>query len=315
MRLFYFSIVTVFLTWILLLIGGVVNPMGASLACPDWYFIPTCNGELLPEMTGGVLYEHGHRLWASLVGLLTVVLMISIWFLRATDKTVRILSLLAVVLVAFQGTLGGITVLLGLSAFVSTLHLVTAMGFFCLLIYISFCLYPKSIIGFKEDGKRVFVAIATILTLLQILLGGLVRHVGAGLACGDDWISCGPQFWPDWTLGQLHMLHRIMGYILAFVVVYACVVSAREAKRCGFILAQKIVWWPIILIGLQISLGLATVATVRSVFFVSLHTAVGALLLASLFILYLSLKARSAREDFVFTNIISSHTQSYWAAH
>ncbi len=292
MRLFYFSLMTVFSTWILLLIGGVVNPMGASLACPDWYFIPTCNGELLPEMTGGVLYEHGHRLWASMVGLLTIFLTVLIWFSKMTNKNIRALSLLAVLLVAFQGTLGGITVLLGLSAFVSTLHLVTAMGFFCLLIYISYCLYPKAIVGFKEDGKRAVVGLATVLVLAQILLGGWVRHVGAGLACGDDWISCGPQFWPDWTLGQLHMLHRMMGYFLAGMVIYACMVGAREAKRCGFIFAQKIVWWPIALIGVQIVLGLATVATVRSVFFVSLHTAVGALLLASLWVLYLSLKAR-----------------------
>ena len=307
MRLFYFSIVTVLATWILLLIGGIVNPMGASLACPDWYFIPTCNGQLLPEMTGGVLYEHGHRLWASLVGLLTIILTIAIWFIRAFDKTVRGLSILAVFLVAFQGTLGGITVLLGLSAFVSTLHLVTAMAFFCLLIYISYCLYPKTIVGFPEAGQRRLVGITVILALAQILLGGWVRHAGAGLACGDDWISCGPLFWPAWSLGQWHMLHRIMGYFLAGMVIHACTVAAREAKRCGFVFAQKIAWWPILLVCVQIGLGLATVATVRTVFFVSLHTAFAALLLAALFTLYLCLKGRAA--------LTSSHIQSQRAAH
>lgn len=315
MRLFYFSIATILATWILLLIGGIVNPMGASLACPDWYFIPTCNGQLLPEMTGGVLYEHGHRLWASLVGLLTIALSVAIWFLRALDKTVRALSILAVFLVAFQGTLGGITVLLGLSAFVSTLHLVTAMGFFCLLIYISYCLYPKAIAGFKEEGRRSVIGITVILSLAQILLGGWVRHVGAGLACGDDWISCGPLFWPAWSLGQLHMLHRIMGYGLAGMVVYACVVGDREAKRGGFVFAQKIVWWPVILVCAQIGLGLATVATVRSVFFVSLHTAFAALLLAALFTLYLSLKSRPAKVDYAFSSATPSHIQSHLEAH
>src|SRR5580704_11003722 len=65
---FYFSLVTIFATWCLLIVGGLVNPMGASMACPDWYFFPTCNGELWPDMVGGVLYEHGHRLAASVVG-------------------------------------------------------------------------------------------------------------------------------------------------------------------------------------------------------------------------------------------------------
>ena len=51
MKPFRLAFATTVATWILLLIGGLVNPMGASMACPDWYFIPTCNGELLPEMT------------------------------------------------------------------------------------------------------------------------------------------------------------------------------------------------------------------------------------------------------------------------
>jgi heme A synthase len=316
MRLFYFSLVTVFSTWILLLIGGIVNPMGASLACPDWYFIPTCNGQLLPEMKGGVLYEHGHRLWASLVGLLTIALAVAIWFLRNSDKSLRILSIFGVLLVAFQGILGGVTVLLGLNVFISTFHLVTAMSFFCLLIYISYCLYPKAIVGFLGEGKRGIVGIAAVLALVQIMLGGLVRHVGAGLACGDDWLSCGSQFWPAWSLGQLHMLHRIMGYCLAAMVFFVCLIGAREAKRCGFVFAQKVVWLPIILVCVQIGLGLATVATVRSVFFVSLHTAFGALLLASLFTLYLSLKSRAAKVEYSFpSRVTPSHIQNRWVAH
>src|SRR3989338_6460432 len=173
MRLYYFSCVLVFFTWVLLWIGGLVNPMGASLACPDWYFIPTCNGQLLPAMTGGVLFEHGHRLWASMVGLLTVILAIGIWVSKRTDKTLRVLSLIAVLGVALQGTLGGVTVFLGLSATLSTLHLVVAMGFFCLLIYLSIRLYDDSALVGGEAGFLISFA----LTFVQILLGGLIRHV------------------------------------------------------------------------------------------------------------------------------------------
>ncbi|MDA0712806.1 MAG: COX15/CtaA family protein [bacterium] len=301
MKLFYFSLFTVLSTWILLAIGGLVNPMGASLACPDWYFIPTCNGEIWPEMTGGVLYEHGHRLWASLVGFLTVILFLLVWFSKKVSNRIRYWSLFAIFLVAFQGTLGGVTVLMGLSAFVSTLHLITAMGFFCLLIYITFNLYPGA---FKVDisARRGMVKVTIGLVLLQILLGGLVRHVGAGLACGDDWMSCGPSFWPDWHLGQLHMLHRLVGYFLAAMVACSCIYANREAKQFNLKLTKEIVWLPIILTIVQIALGLATVATVRSVSIVFLHTAVGALLLASLFLLYLSMHRK-------FNEV--SHTQNH----
>lgn len=301
MKLFYFSLFTVLSTWILLAIGGLVNPMGASLACPDWYFIPTCNGQIWPEMTGGVLYEHGHRLWASVVGFLTVILFFLVWFSKKVSNKIRYLALLATFLVAFQGTLGGITVLMGLSAFVSTLHLITAMGFFCLLIYISFNLYPGSI-EVNTLARRGIIGTAIVLVFLQILLGGLVRHVGAGLACGDDWMSCGPSFWPSWHLGQLHMLHRLVGYFLAAMVACTSIFASKEAKLFNLKFAKEIAWYPLFLTFAQITLGLATVATVRSVSIVFMHTAVGALLLASLFLLYLSMRCK-------FNEV--SHTQNH----
>ncbi|MEI6805559.1 MAG: COX15/CtaA family protein [Myxococcaceae bacterium] len=273
MRLYYFSCLLVFLTWVLLWIGGLVNPMGASLACPDWYFVPTCNGELLPAMTGGVLFEHGHRLWASMVGLLTVILAVGIWVSKKTDKQTRILAIIAVLGVALQGTLGGVTVLLGLSAALSTLHLVVAMGFFCLLIYLAIRLRDNS----KPVGGETGFFVAFVFTFVQILLGGLIRHVGAGMACGNDWLSCGPSFWPSWHLGQLHMLHRLIGYALAVVIGWVCI------KQFG-----KISWAivPIVLVFCQIGLGLWTVGSLRSAHVVAMHTAVGALILGSLWVLY-----------------------------
>ncbi len=270
--MFYFSCVLVFLTWILLWIGGLVNPMGASLACPDWYFVPTCHGELLPAMTGGVLFEHGHRLWASMVGLMTVVLAIWIWVSKKTDRTTKKLALLAVFGVALQGTLGGVTVLLGLSAVLSTLHLVVAMGFFCLVIYLA-----------MRSGQNPLrpghtgVLIAFFLTFVQILLGGLIRHVGAGMACGNDWLSCGPSFWPSWHLGQLHMLHRLVGYALTVVIGWTCI---RQLSVTKWALV------PMLLVVLQVALGLMTVATLRHAHVVAMHTAIGALTLASLWVLY-----------------------------
>lgn len=278
--LYLFSLATVIATWLLLLIGGIVNPMGASLACPDWYFIPTCNGELLPDMVGGVLYEHGHRLWASAVGLMTLAQCIAIWVSGKRLRSLRLAALVSVVMVAIQGTLGGVTVLLGLNAVLSSLHLLTAMVFLCLLIFIAWKLSGPSISPLQStpqaDG---LVRLAFVLVLVQILLGGAVRHFGAGLACGDDWLACGPQLWPSWHLGQIHMIHRLFGYFVGAVLIVSNIRAYSWAR--GFALL------PSLLLLVQVVLGLVTVASVRSVPVVVAHTAVGALVLAAQFVLLL----------------------------
>ncbi len=289
-RLSRLAVATTIATWILLLIGGLVNPMGASMACPDWYFIPTCNGELLPEMTGGVLYEHGHRLWASWVGLLTLVLAFAAWRSRTLDATSRRYAYLALVLVCVQGTLGGITVKLNLHSAVSTLHLGTAMVFFGLLIALCVRLAPARLVeGTTRSTSRTFVLVAVVAVFVQIILGGLVRHLGAGLICGDDWVGCGPSGWTTQPLAHLHMTHRIVAYGLVPLVLLAARHVAREAAATGNKLAARLAKLPAVLILVQVALGLATVATGRSVAIVTLHTAIGALVLASLWACHLAL--------------------------
>lgn len=284
---FVFSLVTVFLTWLLLIIGGLVNPMGASMACPDWYFFPTCNGELLPDMVGGVLYEHGHRLVASAVGFCTLVLTVLCWRSKLVDRLTKRLSLLALLLVIVQGTLGGITVLLNLSALVSTLHLACAMVFFSLLICVSFRLSPnfKPMPLFEKSQWGMLAAIT--LTLIQLVYGGVVRHLGAGLACGEDLVGCGPEFWPSWFFGQLHMGHRILGYAIFFVVLYAGVKSRRYARQNNDKFLAMLSALPVLITFCQIALGLMAIYTVRSAAVLALHTGFGALLLASLLAVYL----------------------------
>jgi heme A synthase len=296
-RVYYFSLVTVGLTWCLLVIGGLVNPMQASMACPDWYFIPTCNGKVFPNMSGGVLYEHGHRIFASLVGMCVLTLVVLCWR-TSVDPLSKRLSLMALFLVILQGCLGGITVLLNLSIFVSTLHLVCAMVFFALLISISFRLSNRKPIRLFEKSQ-IFTLLAIIITMIQLIYGGVVRHMGAGLACGDDIIGCGPTFWPSWFYGQLHMGHRILGYAIFFLVLCA------GKKSYSFAMAKQDKWLalvsclPIAITLAQIAFGLLAIYTVRSAVILALHTGFGALLLASLLVVYLlSLPQYSASSSY-----------------
>src|SRR5687768_666257 len=106
-----FAIATTCMCFVLLIAGGVVHATASGLACPDW---PLCNGEAFPRMVGGVLIEHGHRLIALTVALLTVALAGIVWRRRRDDAPVRAAALGAAVLVVIQALLGAATVLLRL---------------------------------------------------------------------------------------------------------------------------------------------------------------------------------------------------------
>lgn len=288
MNLFRFAIATALATWILLIVGGMVNPAGASLACPDW---PLCYGSLFPEMKNGVEFEHTHRLVATLVGLMSIVLAIWIWRDRPEDGAARWLGVLALVLVVFQGVLGGITVLLKLPTIVSTSHLALSMVFFGLVIYLCFHLWPgkTKTSSTPTTAQRTAVAWALGLVYVQILLGAVMRHTGAGRACGTDWMLCVGSLWPDFGPGQVHMAHRLVGYLAFVAVVVASVTAVRQARRHEKRLARLAAIAAPIIALLQILLGIHTVATAVGVSAAAAHLGGGALLMADLLVVYLAL--------------------------
>ena len=114
-------------TFALLIIGGMVHATGSSLACPDW---PLCYGQFFPAMEGGVLFEHGHRLVALAVSVLTVALAVTVWR-RRRETAVRVGSLVALGLVLFQASLGALTVVWKLPLVVSSGHLPGRAGVEC----------------------------------------------------------------------------------------------------------------------------------------------------------------------------------------
>ena len=299
MGLVVFAVATVIATFALLLVGGTVNPTGSSLACPDW---PTCYGSFFPKMVDGVEFEHTHRLVATAVGLMTLILAGWIWSTRKEDRTVRLLGILAAVLVVVQGILGGVTVLLRLPLLVSTGHLALSMFFFSLLIYIALRLWPQSADRFpsvrasNRSGARLsarsWVGVAALMVYAQIVLGALVRHTRSGHACHDDWISCAGELWPSWGPAQLHMIHRFVGFLAMLAVITVGVTTWRAARRHELVIARWGALTAPALVVVQVALGLLTVATSIALVPVTAHLGVGALLLANLVVLYFALPAR-----------------------
>src|SRR4051812_27878294 len=153
-------------TFVLLVIGGTVNPTGSSLACPEPTFV--CHGQLFPPMVGGVFYEHGHRLFAETVGLLQVVL--TILLVRRRPKLKR-LAFLLLLMIAVQGTLGAITVQYKLPWFILTAHLLLGISYFATLIYTAYRTRPApSVLELDRHAK------------LRAELGSARRWIA--IACG-----------------------------------------------------------------------------------------------------------------------------------
>lgn len=288
MREYRFAVATAAATFVLLVIGGMVHPTGSSLACPDW---PLCNGQFFPPMHGGILYEHGHRLAALTVAFLTVALCVLV-FRERRERSLRLMAAGAVLLVGVQASLGALTVVFKLPLVVSASHLATSMAFFSLVIVLAHRLRPEA--PCAPARPRGLVGLAAAATYLQIVLGALVRHTGSALACGTDLGLCEGRLWPAWGPAQVHMLHRLDGYLVAALVV-AAGASAFRASAGDPALRRRLALAAPLLVVTQVLLGLLTVASYVSLVVVSLHLATGAALLATLLTLFLQLGPRGAR--------------------
>src|SRR5204862_7211342 len=101
-----FAFLTAIATLFLICSGGMVTSKGVGLAVPDWPTTFGYNMFLFPvsRWVGGILFEHTHRLIASSVGFLTIILAVWLWF-SEPRRWVRMLGVTAVGAVIFQGVL------------------------------------------------------------------------------------------------------------------------------------------------------------------------------------------------------------------
>ena len=242
----------------------MVNPTHSSLACKEPTLV--CNGTLFPSMTGHVLYEHGHRLFAMTVGLLQIGLTVTL--LRRRPR-LKLLAWLTLGMVVAQGSLGAITVALKLSPLVSSAHLLLGMSYFATLIYVAFRTAPA---GFDSERRqraarasaaRPWIIASCSIILLQLLMGALVRHLGASLAClGVPACTVSGAWWPAHYLQKLQMLHRAVGVTVAVVTTVAAIQVHRKAG--GWRGLRRLALIAPVLVATQIVLGVYVVLTMRS---------------------------------------------------
>jgi cytochrome c oxidase assembly protein subunit 15 len=283
----WWAVATAAATLVLIFIGGLVTSTGSGLAVPDW---PLSYGMLMPPMVGGIFYEHGHRMAATFVGLLTLVLAVWTWR-REPRSGVRRLAWTALAVVIGQGLLGGITVIFLLPTPVSVFHACLAQAFFCLTLALAFVTSREWIEspppGDDVAGVRGAAVLATGVVFAQLVLGAVMRHTGAGLAIPDFPLALGRLVPPlDSAPVVVHFLHRLGAVAVAFVVAHL----ARQAFRSRDRRLSRPAVLLVILVAVQVALGAATVLTGKAVVPATAHVAAGAAVLGACWLI--TLRAR-----------------------
>jgi cytochrome c oxidase assembly protein subunit 15 len=194
-----FACVAVAATFLLLIAGGLVTSNKAGLAVVDWPNSYGYNMFLYPfsRMTGGIYYEHAHRLLGALVGLTTFSLLA---VLGATEERrwVKGMSASAAALVVVQGILGGLRVtgkptlstdpaMTAPNIYLAVVHGVTAQIFFSLLVALAVVTSPAwqsdapGTASPRAAGERRLASISLLAVILQIVFGAIQRHLAIGL--------------------------------------------------------------------------------------------------------------------------------------
>jgi cytochrome c oxidase assembly protein subunit 15 len=178
-----FAVFTAGCTFLLLIAGALVTSNDAGLSVPDW---PLSYGSLLPPMVGGIFYEHGHRMIATLVGTLSIVLAAWLWRVESR-RWVRWLGVAALGAVVAQGILGGLTVLFFLPPPISAAHATLAQLFFCTVLSIALftsAWWERERLLVADPGRPSIhsLAVATACAVLcQLILGAAFRHKAFGI--------------------------------------------------------------------------------------------------------------------------------------
>jgi heme a synthase len=273
-------------TFLLIFAGGMVTSTGSGLAVPDW---PTTYGYSmfafpLSWMRGGIFYEHGHRLIASTVGMLTIVL--AIWLWRADVRPwMRRLGFVALAAVIVQGLLGGITVRYFLPAPVSIGHAGLAEIFFALTVSIALFTSRGWLDAYGHspvDDARVHrstIALAG-MVYAQILAGATMRHTDAGLAIPDFPLAFGGIVPDRWSAAiGIHFAHRVGALLTAIMIgVVARQIWTRHSNRSELVRPATFLC---VLVVVQIALGGLTVLSGRAPLINTAHVAGGALVWAT----------------------------------
>jgi len=294
------------MTLVLIGVGGVVTSKGVGLAVPDWPTTYGYNMFFFPfsKMVGGIFYEHSHRLLASTVGFLTMIL--AGWIAWKDQRPwMRKLGWIAFLAVVAQGILGGLRVV-WLKDGIGIFHACLAQAFFVLIsaIVLFTSRWWGSLSARKEpaegaDVLKWLILGTTVLIFLQLIIGATMRHQHAGLSIPDFPLAYGKWFppldadslsrinnerrasldLPPTTAFQivLQFVHRLTAFLVLAGIVWSAWRIHKTARLNRVLRGMSHVW--VLLVVLQIVLGASTIWTNKAADIATAHVVVGSLTL------------------------------------
>jgi heme a synthase len=307
------ALITAIATFPLIFMGGLVTSHQAGMSVPDWPNSWGYNMFTFPpsKWVGGILFEHTHRLAASFVGFLTIILAVVAW-LTDRRRWVRWTAVAIFLACLSQGILGGLRVVLSLRD-LAIVHGCAAQIFFCFVA--AFCVLTSRF--WTEERTRISspsVATVRVLALLtvavilaQLVVGAIMRHSDAGLAIPDFPLSYGNLLPPTHidnafrieairrfgdqlglnriTLFQIwiHFAHRLGAVAVSAAVITLAATILRRLH--GIPAFTRPAWLILVLLVTQVTLGILTVLLRKPADIASLHVAVGSLLLVTCWVI------------------------------
>lgn len=319
--------VSLFLTFDLIMFGAFTRLTDSGLGCPDW---PGCYGEANPflahenikaaealQPTGPVTVmkawiEMTHRYLAMGVGVLIMSIMAVAWrgWIKTRRQDLRFSPWFPTILFIFvciQGAFGAWTVTLKLQPVIVTTHLLLGMGLLAMLTWMAAKQSNHAPVGSNSARLHVPAAIAAVLLVAQITLGGWVSTNYAALACNDFPLCHGElipvmdfrhgftlirhlgktgegDYLPFSALTAIHWTHRSFAFVI-FAFVGWVAVSALRVDGL-----QKTGRWLLIILAMQGMTGLLTIYLNWPLTLAVMHNGGAALLL--LLLVMLNYKAR-----------------------
>jgi heme A synthase len=270
-------LLTIALTFVLVVIGGTVRATDSGLGCPDW---PMCHGKLIPKAEKHTLIEFSHRTAASVVGF--VFLGVTYFAFRTERRNPREfwLAFVAGLLLVVQIVLGGITVKRELPSEIVAAHLATAMSFMGVLIVAVIVSLTRSreVQAFKLAIETNFTRLAiltAVAAFATLALGSYISKSDAALAC-SGWPLCNGSLVPaGGSAVGLHWMHRLLAGLLGLLLL-ATIWAAIDERR-----GSRLVWMSVaagVVYITQAIVGAANIWTETSDGVVAAHLALAALL-------------------------------------
>ncbi len=326
-RLRALTLLTLFLTFDLIVFGAFTRLTDSGLGCPDW---PGCYSSASPMgarehidaaqtamPTGPVTHgkawiEMIHRYLASGVGLLILVMTVLSWRLQRAAGATRVpspwLPTLTLLWVCVQGAFGALTVTMKLFPAIVTLHLLFGLGLLMLLVWQHEAYVPRPIDA--PAPLRLAVLAVLLLALAQVALGGWVSTNYAVLAC-DEFPTChGGQWWPVMDFASGFQLWRELGQradggFLSFEALAAIHMAHRVGAAVVLTALLALAWalrrvapagarGLLAVAGWQLASGLSNVVLDWPIIAALAHTAGAAVLLGLLTFLLARLSARQS---------------------